>query len=84
MDWDQIEGNWAECRNSIKQHWGRITNDQLDLIVGKRDYLVWKIQVMYGISHEEAEHQLIDWQESQINIDGHFYQSKPLSSSEYM
>ncbi|MES2581033.1 MAG: CsbD family protein [Pseudomonadota bacterium] len=70
MHWDQIEGNWAEYKNNIKQHWGEITDNQLDMIAGKRDYLAGKIQVMYGISHEEAEHQLVDWQESQINIDG--------------
>lgn len=79
MDWDVIESNWAEFKGNIKQHWRKISDSQLDLIAGRRDYLVRTIQTVYGMSKEEAESQLSAWQSVQINIDGHFYESKPFS-----
>lgn len=80
MHWDHIESNWTEFKSHIKLHWEKISDDQLEAIAGKRDHLAGKIQVMYGINREEAEHQLADWQDKQVNIDGHLYQTKPLSS----
>lgn len=79
MTWDQIEANWIDFKSHIRQHWEKITDDQLEAIAGKRDHLASKIQVMYGIDREEAEHQLTDWQDNQLNIDGHLYQAKPNS-----
>lgn len=70
MDWNQIEGNWEQFRGDIKQQWRKLTNDQLDVIAGKREHLAGKIQVMYGIGKDEAENQLSDWQKKQKNIDG--------------
>ena len=76
MNWDEIENNWTEFRGNIRQQWGKITDKQLDMIAGKRDHLAGKIQVMYGVNYEEAENQLSDWLDSQINIDGYFNKSK--------
>ncbi len=79
MDWNVIESNWAECKSNIKQYWNKINDSQLDFIAGRRDYLVRQIQVTYGISKADADRQLSAWQDVQINIDGHFYESKPFS-----
>lgn len=76
MKWDEIENNWTVFRGNIRQHWGKITDNQLDMIAGKRDHLTGKIQVMYGVNHQEAENQLSDWLDSQIDIDGHLNESK--------
>lgn len=65
MNWDKIEGNWSDYKSNIRLNWEKITDEQLDSIAGKRDHLAGKIQVMYGINFEEAEHQLSDWQEKQ-------------------
>src|SRR5947209_18575448 len=62
MNWDRIEGNWKQFTGNIKQQWARLTDDQLDVIAGKRDQLVGKIQETYGITREEAEKQGIAWQ----------------------
>ncbi|MGZ5698214.1 MAG: CsbD family protein, partial [Usitatibacter sp.] len=35
MNWDRIEGNWKQFRGNIKQQWGKLTEDQLDVIAGK-------------------------------------------------
>ena len=69
MNWDLIEGNWKQFKGNVKQQWSKLTDDQLDVIAGKREHLAGKIQVMYGIGKDEAEHQLSDWQSNQKNID---------------
>jgi len=65
MNWDQVEGNWKQLKGNVKEQWGKLTDDQLDVIAGKRDQLAGKIQETYGISKEEAERQLSDWQKRQ-------------------
>ena len=62
MNWDRIEGNWKQVKGSVKARWGKLTDDQLNVIAGKRDNLVGKIQETYGISKDETEKQLVDWQ----------------------
>jgi len=42
----------------VKEQWGKLTDDQLDVINGKRDQLAGKIQEAYGIGKEEAERQI--------------------------
>jgi len=62
MNWDRIEGNWKQFKGNAKEQWGKLTDDQLDVIAGKRDHLVGKIQEAYGISKDETEKQLSEWQ----------------------
>lgn len=59
--WDQIAGNWNQFKGHVKQQWGELTDDELDVIEGKRDILVGKIQERYGISKAEAEEQVESW-----------------------
>ena len=62
MNWNQIEGNWKQFKGKIKEQWGKLTDDHLDTIAGKRDQLVGSIQESYGISKEEAEKQVGEWE----------------------
>jgi uncharacterized protein YjbJ (UPF0337 family) len=62
MNWDQVEGNWKQFKGKIKEQWGRLTDDQLDEIAGRRDQLVGRIQEAYGIGKDEAERQVDDWE----------------------
>jgi uncharacterized protein YjbJ (UPF0337 family) len=61
MNWDQAEGKWKQVKGLLKEKWGKLTNDDLDLIAGKRDKLVGKLQERYGIAKEEAEKQSDEW-----------------------
>lgn len=63
MNWDRIEGNWKQFKGSVKVQWGKLTDDQLDVIAGKRDSLAGRIQETYGISKDEAEKQLAAWEQ---------------------
>lgn len=58
MNWDRIEGNWKQAKGRIKEQWGKLTDDDLDVIDGKREQLAGKIQHAYGVSKDEAEQQL--------------------------
>jgi uncharacterized protein YjbJ (UPF0337 family) len=61
MKWNQIEGNWKQFKGLAKQQWGKLTDDQLDVIAGKREQLSGKIQEAYGVTRDESEKQLSDW-----------------------
>jgi len=58
MNWDTVEGNWTQFKGKVKEQWGKITDDDLDVISGKRDQLAGKIQEAYGLSRDEAERQI--------------------------
>lgn len=58
MNWDFIEGNWTQYKAQVKAQWGKLTNDHLDVIAGKRDELAGKIQETYGIAKDEADKQI--------------------------
>jgi uncharacterized protein YjbJ (UPF0337 family) len=55
MNWDVIEGNWKEFKGNVKEKWGKLTDDHLDVIAGKRDQLAGHVQEAYGISKDQAE-----------------------------
>ena len=68
MDWNIVEGNWKQFKGKVKAQWGKLTDDHLDVIAGKRDQLAGKIQESYGITKDEAEKQVKDFEER--NKDG--------------
>jgi uncharacterized protein YjbJ (UPF0337 family) len=62
MNWDRVEGNWKQMTGKVKQQWGKLTDDTLTEINGQRDQLVGKIQEAYGISRDEADRQVQEWE----------------------
>ncbi|PHQ24172.1 general stress protein CsbD [Marinobacter guineae] len=64
MNKDTIEGNWKELKGRVKEQWGKLTDDRLDEIAGKRDQLAGEIQQAYGVSREEAERQVKKFEEA--------------------
>lgn len=64
MNWDQIEGKWAQTKGMVKEKWGDLTDDDVDKIAGKRDQLVGKVQERYGIAREEADRQVGEFEKS--------------------
>jgi uncharacterized protein YjbJ (UPF0337 family) len=61
MNWDRIEGNWKQLKGKTIEQWGKLTDDDLDVIAGRRDQLAGKIQEHYGVVKDEAERQIADW-----------------------
>jgi uncharacterized protein YjbJ (UPF0337 family) len=58
MNWDTVKGQWKQIRGRVKEQWGKLTDDDLDRIEGKRDQLLGAVQKRYGIARDEAEKQL--------------------------
>ncbi|KRD72543.1 CsbD family protein [Ensifer sp. ENS10] len=65
MDWDRVEGNWKQVKGMIKEQWGRLTDDDLDEIAGRRDQLEGKIQERYGIEKDRVRQDIDDWYSQQ-------------------
>lgn len=68
MNWDIVEGNWKQLKGKIKGRWGKLTDDHLDMIAGKRVELTGKIQESYGITKDEAEAQIKRFEERLQNF----------------
>jgi uncharacterized protein YjbJ (UPF0337 family) len=64
MNWDQIAGNWKQVKGVVRERWGKLTDDDVDVIAGKRDILLGKIQEKHGVAREEAEKELKVWEAS--------------------
>ena len=62
MNWDQIKGNWKQFKGKAQVQWGKLTDDELDQVDGHREVLVGKLQERYGISREEADRQVTDFE----------------------
>lgn len=61
MNSDQLEGKWKQVKGSARQKWGKLTDDDIDVIAGKRDQLIGKLQERYGFAREQAEKQADEW-----------------------
>ena len=55
MNWDQVAGSWKQTKGKIREKWGKLTDDDLDVIAGKRDQLVGRLQERYGMARDEAQ-----------------------------
>ena len=64
MNWDRIEGNWKQFTGNVKEQWGKLTDDDLTAIKGKRDQLEGKIQERYGYPKDRVKKEVDDWSAS--------------------
>jgi uncharacterized protein YjbJ (UPF0337 family) len=58
MNQDRLGGNWKQVKGKLKEEWGKLTDDDLDVIAGRRDQLLGRIQQRHGIAQEEAQNQV--------------------------
>lgn len=64
MNWEQIQGKWQEYKGHVKQRWGKLTDQDLMVINGKRDVLVGKIRERAGATKEQAEKEIAEFEAS--------------------
>ncbi len=57
MNWDQMAGKWKQVKGQVREKWGKLTDDDLDVIAGRRDQLIGRLQERYGLARDEAERQ---------------------------
>jgi len=58
MNWDQIAGSWKQAAGKVKEKWGKLTDDDLTVVSGKRDQLAGLLQKRYGMAKDQAEKEL--------------------------
>ncbi|UPY38796.1 CsbD family protein [Sediminicoccus sp. KRV36] len=63
MNWDTIKGNWKQMAGSVKEQWGKLTDDDMTIIEGRREQLVGQVQERYGIAKDAAEAQVKAWED---------------------
>jgi len=61
MNSEQLQGKWKQMKGSIKERWGKLTDDDFDVINGQRDQLIGRVQERYGIQKEDARKQVDEW-----------------------
>ena len=62
MNKDEAGGNWKQLKGKVKEKWGKLTDDDMTIVEGKRDQLVGKIQERYGYAKDQAEKEVSDWE----------------------
>jgi uncharacterized protein YjbJ (UPF0337 family) len=67
MNWDIVEGNWKQFRGTVRARWGKLTDDHLDEIAGKREHLLGKIQEMYALKRMDANREVEMFEERNKN-----------------
>lgn len=68
MNTDQMKGNWKQLVGKAKEKWGKLTDNDWQVVEGKRDQLVGTIQECYGLAREEAERQVADFERTHERI----------------
>jgi uncharacterized protein YjbJ (UPF0337 family) len=58
MNWDQVEGKWKQYSGKAREKWGKLTDSDLEVVKGKRDQLIGRIQERYGIAKDAAQSQV--------------------------
>ncbi len=61
MDWNRVEGNWKQFKGAAKEKWGKLTDDDLDVIEGRREQLEGKLQQRYGFAKDQIRKDVDDW-----------------------
>lgn len=63
MNWNIIEGKWKQLKGDVRSQWGKLTDDDMEVIGGKRDRLVGLLQERYGKGKDEVEREIDTWLE---------------------
>ena len=54
MNEDTLKGQWNQLKGKAREKWGKLTNDDLNVIQGQTEQLVGLIQQRYGMARDEA------------------------------
>jgi uncharacterized protein YjbJ (UPF0337 family) len=65
MNWDKVSGNWKQMTGTMKEKWGKLTDDDFTIANGRREAFLGRLQERYGIAKDEAERQLNEFLEHQ-------------------
>jgi uncharacterized protein YjbJ (UPF0337 family) len=58
MNSDQLEGKWKQVKGEVREKWGKLTDDDIHVVAGRREQLIGRVQERYGVAKEEATRQV--------------------------
>lgn len=58
MNWNEIEGNWEQFKGKVHEKWGKLTNDDIEVIKGRKEQLVGRLKERYGFAMDRAEREI--------------------------
>jgi uncharacterized protein YjbJ (UPF0337 family) len=61
MNWNELAGNWKQLKGKVRQQWGDLSNNDLDMIAGNRDKLVGMLQEKYGYDRAQAKREVAEF-----------------------
>ena len=61
MNWDQVQGSWAQVKGKLREEWGKLTDQDIENIRGKKDQLIGALTQRYGIEKEKASLEVDRW-----------------------
>jgi len=61
VNWNEIEGSWVQAKGKVRERWGKLTDDDVDVIAGKRDQLAGILQKRYGTAKDAVEQEIDDF-----------------------
>lgn len=61
MNEDILKGQWTQIKGRVREKWGKLTADDVEVIQGRAEQLIGRIQERYGVGRSEAERQVKDW-----------------------
>lgn len=64
MNQDTLQGTWRQFTGKMKEQWGKLTDDDFDVIDGKREQLLGRIQERYGVARDAAEKQVREFEKA--------------------
>jgi uncharacterized protein YjbJ (UPF0337 family) len=59
MNRDCVEGSWMTFKGQVRQKWGKLPDDDLDVIEGKRTEVAGRLQERYGYAKDEADKNIV-------------------------
>lgn len=56
-----MQAKWPQMRGQLRHRWGRLTEDDLDVIGGHRDVFIGRVQERYSVDRVEARNRIEEW-----------------------
>jgi uncharacterized protein YjbJ (UPF0337 family) len=68
MNEHTMKGEWKIMRGKVRERWGKLTNDDLDVVAGRRDQLAGLLQKHYGLAKEDVEKQINEFEDQHAHV----------------